>query len=69
MKSNTKQNKKVILISIIVALIALIGACTWYLNDYYRADTDAIAAFAQEYVHVERDYLPDIEVSRTQLDD
>ena len=40
-----KRKKFIWLISIALALAILIGACAIYLCDYYRADSEAIAAF------------------------
>lgn len=45
-----KKKRKIfiILISIIVVLAIIFGACAIYLGDYYRADEGAIAVFAPE---------------------
>ena len=45
------QNKKyrkrcIIAASVLLALAILVGACAIYLGDYYRADAEAVAAFA-----------------------
>lgn len=45
-----KRNRKILISAAEVLLIVaiLIGACAGYLGDYYRADADAVAAFAPE---------------------
>lgn len=43
-----KKKFLVIIISVIVALALIIGACAIYLGDYYRADEGAIMSFAPE---------------------
>ncbi|MBQ7355920.1 MAG: alpha/beta hydrolase [Clostridia bacterium] len=40
------RGKKIALISVISALVLIVGACAIYLGDYYRADEGAISAFA-----------------------
>lgn len=49
-----KRKRKVfiILTSIILVLAIIVGACAVYVNDYYRADMDAIEVFAEQS-HVE----------------
>jgi hypothetical protein len=37
------------LTAIAVVLALVIGGCVWYVSDYYRADLDAIEAFAADY--------------------
>lgn len=69
MKRTTKKSKKIGLIGLIVTLIILIGGCAWYLCNYYPADTEAIAQFAKEHVYVDRDWLPEIEIIKLELDD
>ena len=34
------------IIAAVLVLVAAVGACAIYLGDYYRADTEAIEAFA-----------------------
>jgi len=43
--------KKIIIwiTSVALALALIIGGCAWYVSDYYRADAQAIQAFAAEY--------------------
>ncbi|MBQ7360525.1 MAG: hypothetical protein IJW63_10570 [Lachnospiraceae bacterium] len=69
MKTNSKKSKKQWLVGLIVALLILIGGCTWYLCDYYPADDAAISQFAKEHIYVERDWLPDIEISKQEIAD
>ena len=40
------KRKRVFCLAILMALVVGVGACALYLNDYYRADAAAIAAFA-----------------------
>lgn len=44
-----KRKRKVFiwLAAVVVVIAALVIACAVYLSDYYRADTEAIAAFAR----------------------
>lgn len=44
------KNKKIIICitSVTLAITLIIGACALYVSDYYRADTDAIEAFAMQ---------------------
>ena len=44
---NEKRNKTVaIIVSIVAAvLVVFVGFCAVYVNDYYRADMDAIVEF------------------------
>ena len=46
----TLKSRKLIicLISVISAIALIVGACALYVSDYYRADKDAIAAFAMQ---------------------
>ncbi len=44
--ADKRKRKYIWIISIVVVLAILITFCAVYLNDYYRADTDAIAAIA-----------------------
>lgn len=50
-----KKFKKIIIwsVSITLALAVVVGACAIYVSDYYRADTEVIATFAEQY-EVER---------------
>lgn len=43
-----KRKRKIFIwvTSVVVVLAVIVGACAIYVNDYYRADTEAIAAFA-----------------------
>ena len=47
-KKKSHRKLKITLISIAVVLALLIGACTVYLLDYYKADMPAIEAFLAE---------------------
>ncbi len=44
---SNKRKRKILIIatSVVLALAVIVGACAIYLNDYYRADHDAIGAF------------------------
>lgn len=46
-----KQKRKIIIIAVSVTLVfaVLIGGCAVYLTDYYRADEEALSAFAPMY--------------------
>ncbi len=46
-----KRKRKIFIwfTSIVVVLAVMVGACAVYVNDYYRADTEAIAAFAATF--------------------
>jgi len=47
--SKTKNHKKKLLKKLIVVIVVfalLIGACAYYVNDYYKADLGAISAFS-----------------------
>jgi len=46
-RSKGKRNKK-ITISVAIVLLILVGFCTVYVNDYYRADMDAIVEFSAD---------------------
>lgn len=48
--SNTKSRFSKWIFPPVIALAILAGVCGMYLGDYYRADLDAIAAFAAEEV-------------------
>ena len=45
-KNKCKRKTTIILSSVILALVILTGACAIYVSDYYRADSQAIRAFA-----------------------
>lgn len=47
-QKSTKSKRKVVIFvaSIVIVLAVIIGVCAIYLGDYYRADMDAIEAFA-----------------------
>ena len=56
---NKKHKKLIIWISSVVLVLAIIvGGCAIYVSDYYRADTEAIAAFGT-FDTVERRVLDD----------
>lgn len=60
-EKQTKNKKKRILkklIAIIIVFALLFGACVYYVNDYYRADLGAIAAFSS-VKEVKRETLDD----------
>ena len=40
-----KRKIGIITVSVVLALVLIVGACAIYLGDYYRADHDAIGAF------------------------
>ena len=46
MKATRKRKVLIIILSILLTLAILVGACAIYLLDYYRADEGAIQAFA-----------------------
>ena len=48
--SRILKNKKVLIwiASLTLVLFLIVGACAIYVSDYYRADSDAIAAFVSE---------------------
>lgn len=48
LKDKKKRRIFVIAVSIILVLTVIVGGCAIYLGDYYRADTDAIAAFLSQ---------------------
>lgn len=57
--SNKRKRKILIwLASIVVVLALIIGAFLVYVNDYYRADADAIAAFTSKS-HIKKEVLDD----------
>lgn len=61
MYQKNKVSKRKVFISIMSVLlvaIVLFGAGAWYVNDYYRADTEAIELFAAER-SVSREILDD----------
>lgn len=41
-----KRKRKIFIITTSIVLAIMVGACALYLGDYYRADTEAIQAFA-----------------------
>lgn len=47
-QKNKVSKRKVFIpiISVLLVAIVLFGASAWYVNDYYRADTEAIELFA-----------------------
>lgn len=45
MENMINKKKRIILISTIIAIIAIIVFCAIYVNDYYRADFEAISNF------------------------
>lgn len=58
---NSKNRRKkyaVLIISVICTFSLLVGGCILYVNDYYRADTEAIGKFA-ENVKVEVNTVAD----------
>lgn len=58
-REHKRKRKVIIWIAAVVAVLAItIVACAVYLNDYYRADTEAITAFAP-MDHVSRQILDD----------
>ncbi len=61
LEKQTKNEKKRILkklIAIFIVFSLLIGACAFYVNDYYRADLGAISAFSNNQ-KIEREILDD----------
>lgn len=60
MKKEENKKKKILkrLIAIIVVFALLLGACAFYVNDYYRADLGAISAFSSSG-KIERENLDD----------
>ncbi len=50
-----KKKRKIFIIvtSIVLVLAIIVAACAIYLNDYYRADTDAIEAFLPQDIELE----------------
>lgn len=60
-EKQTKNKKKSIikkLIAIFIVFAVIFGACAVYVNDYYRADLDAISAFSSSN-NVKREILDD----------
>ena len=60
-KKQTKNKKKSIIKKLIVVFIVfalLFGACAYYVNDYYRADSGAVSAFSSAN-NIKRETLDD----------
>ncbi len=45
-KNKRKRSLFIVIVSVVIVLSLLLGACAIYLGDYYRADEEAIEAFA-----------------------
>ena len=60
MKKEVNKKKKILksLVAIVIVLALLFGACAFYVNDYYRADSGAISAFSSSG-KLERENLSD----------
>ena len=60
MKKEVNKKKIILkgLVAIVIVLALLFGACAFYVNDYYRADSGAISAFSSSG-KLERENLSD----------
>ena len=49
MKKEANKKNKILkrLVAIVIVLALLFGACAFYVNDYYRADMDAMVGVGQ----------------------
>ena len=45
---NKRRKNRIWIVAAVVILLVIIGFCTVYLNDYYRADMDAIVEFGAD---------------------
>lgn len=48
MNGKGKKRKQIVLSTVMILIIAVFGVCAWYVNDYYRADKEAIERFGAE---------------------
>ena len=61
MKKEANKKKKILkgLVAIVIVLALLFGACAFYVNDYYRADMDAMVGVVQSKERYESQTLED----------
>lgn len=59
MEKKNKKSKIKRLVAVIVVFALLFGACAFYVNDYYRADIDAMVGVVQSKVRYEAKTLED----------
>ena len=61
MKKEANKKKKILkgLVAIVIVLALLLGACAFYVNDYYRADMDAMVGVVQSKERYESQTLED----------